>query len=148
MKVCRRVLRITSFVALRWPFWRYFSSWLCSFAVVSTVLWIALPITFSLVCVYGGMGWSGVHLDIGTSMLASLALGVGVDYAVHAFMSDDGISRGTAGAIVTNALGRGSRLFGSHPGGLATDQGYGCIDSDSYGSCCNDHPHGLHSLRA
>ena len=71
---------------------------------VSTVLWIALPITFSLVCVYGGMGWSGVHLDIGTSMLASLALGVGVDYAVHAFMSDDGISRGTAGAIVTNAL--------------------------------------------
>ena len=71
---------------------------------VSTVLWIALPITFTLVCIYGGMGLLGVRLDIGTSMLSSLALGVGVDYAVHAFMGDGRLSRGSAGAIVTNAL--------------------------------------------
>ena len=71
---------------------------------LSTVFWIALPITFALICIYGGMGLLGIHLDIGTSMLASLALGVGVDYAVHAFMGEGGLSRGSAAAIVTNAL--------------------------------------------
>ena len=50
------------------------------------------------------MGLLGIHLDIGTSMLASLALGVGVDYAVHAFMGADGLSRGSAAAIITNAV--------------------------------------------
>ena len=39
--------------------------------------------TLTLLVVYGGMGLLGVHLDIGTSMLASLTTGAGVDYAVH-----------------------------------------------------------------
>ncbi|MFT3773120.1 MAG: MMPL family transporter [Minicystis sp.] len=42
-----------------------------------------LPVTMTLLVVYGGMGLMGVHLDIGTSMLASLTTGAGVDYAVH-----------------------------------------------------------------
>ena len=49
--------------------------------------WSALlamaPVTMTLLVVYGGMGLLGVHLDIGTSMLASLTTGAGVDYAVH-----------------------------------------------------------------
>src|SRR5262249_48442289 len=49
--------------------------------------WSALlamaPVTMTLLVVYGGMGLMGVHLDIGTSMLASLTTGAGVDYAVH-----------------------------------------------------------------
>ncbi|APR76306.1 membrane protein [Minicystis rosea] len=49
--------------------------------------WSALlamaPVTMTLLVVYGGMGFLGVHLDIGTSMLASLTTGAGVDYAVH-----------------------------------------------------------------
>ena len=36
-------------------------------------------------------------------MLSSLALGVGVDYAVHAFLSENRLTRGTAAAILTNA---------------------------------------------
>jgi len=71
---------------------------------ITTVVWIALPISFTLICIYGGMGLLGIHLDIGTSMLASLSLGIGVDYAVHAFMGADGLSRGSAAAIITNAL--------------------------------------------
>ncbi|MBN2497346.1 MAG: MMPL family transporter [Deltaproteobacteria bacterium] len=43
----------------------------------------ASPTIFTLAVVYGGMGMLGVHLDIGTSMLASIILGIGVDYAVH-----------------------------------------------------------------
>jgi uncharacterized protein len=50
-------------------------------------LWSALlamaPVSLTLLVVYGGMGILGVHLDIGTSMLASLTTGAGVDYAVH-----------------------------------------------------------------
>ncbi len=42
-----------------------------------------LPTLYTLIAVYGGMGWLGIHLDIGTSMLASLIIGAGVDYAVH-----------------------------------------------------------------
>jgi predicted RND superfamily exporter protein len=50
-------------------------------------LWSALlamaPVTLTLLVVYGGMGLMGVHLDIGTSMMASLTTGAGVDYALH-----------------------------------------------------------------
>jgi uncharacterized protein len=50
-------------------------------------LWSALlamaPVSLTLLVVYGGMGLLGVHLDIGTSMLASLTTGAGVDYALH-----------------------------------------------------------------
>ena len=42
-----------------------------------------MPTLLTLAVVYGGMGWLGVHLDIGTSMLASLIIGAGVDYSVH-----------------------------------------------------------------
>jgi predicted RND superfamily exporter protein len=41
------------------------------------------PMVITLIVIYGGMGWLGVHLDIGTSMLASIVVGAGVDYAVH-----------------------------------------------------------------
>ncbi len=41
------------------------------------------PTVLTLLFVYGGMGALGVTLDIGTSMLASLIVGAGVDYAVH-----------------------------------------------------------------
>jgi hypothetical protein len=43
----------------------------------------AAPTAFTLIVVYGIMGALGLHLDIGTSMLASIIIGAGVDYAVH-----------------------------------------------------------------
>jgi predicted RND superfamily exporter protein len=43
----------------------------------------AIPALFTIVAVYGGMGLDRIHLDIGTSMLASLIIGAGVDYAIH-----------------------------------------------------------------
>jgi hypothetical protein len=59
--------------------------------VIMTVLfrsvWAGLlatvPTAITLVVVYGSMGAMGVHLDIGTSMLGSIIIGAGVDYAVH-----------------------------------------------------------------
>ena len=46
-------------------------------------LLVSTPTLLTLTVIYGGMGLFGVHLDIGTSMLACLILGAGVDYAVH-----------------------------------------------------------------
>jgi len=71
------------------------------------------PTAITLLVVYGGMGWLGVHLDIGTSMLGSIIIGAGVDYAVHMMAAWHGdtpleaLRRSvddTAPAIWTNAL--------------------------------------------
>ncbi len=72
---------------------------------VSTGLLATAPTALTLVAVYGGMGWMGVHLDIGTSMLASIILGAGVDYAVHllaAWEGDDALSAAEAAVEETS----------------------------------------------
>lgn len=76
------------------------------------------PTLLTLLLVYGAMGAMGVRLDIGTSMIASLVIGAGVDYAVHllaAWQAPEGATdppriagaaeaaRDTAGAVWTNA---------------------------------------------
>ncbi len=53
------------------------------FRSVTAGLLAASPTLLTLAIIYGGMGLLRMHLDIGTSMLASIVLGVGVDYAVH-----------------------------------------------------------------
>ena len=74
----------------------------------------AAPTALTLLVVYGAMGVMGLHLDIGTSMLASIIIGAGVDYAVHLLAAWRGGNDGErtarlaaehAGpAIATNAL--------------------------------------------
>ncbi len=54
-----------------------------AFRSIRAGLLAAAPTALSLGVIYGGMGLMGIHLDIGTSMLASLIIGAGVDYAVH-----------------------------------------------------------------
>jgi predicted exporter len=54
-----------------------------AFRSIPAGLLAAAPTALSLAIIYGGMGLMGIHLDIGTSMLASLIIGAGVDYAVH-----------------------------------------------------------------
>ena len=71
------------------------------------------PTILTLLFIYGGMGALGVTLDIGTSMLASLIIGAGVDYAVHLMAAWHGAdvdeagrkaARSTAVSIWANAL--------------------------------------------
>jgi predicted RND superfamily exporter protein len=76
----------------------------------------SIPTLITLVLIYGAMGLVGVHLDIGTSMLASLIIGAGDDYAVEylwAWSAPDGAplenaareaAMDTAAGIWTNAL--------------------------------------------
>jgi hydrophobe/amphiphile efflux-3 (HAE3) family protein len=42
-----------------------------------------LPVCLSVLLVYAVMGFAGVWLGVGTSMFAAIAIGLGVDFAIH-----------------------------------------------------------------
>jgi uncharacterized protein len=84
---------------------------------IPTGLLAASPVLLTLLLVYGAMGALGIPLEIGTSMLASLITGAGVNYAAHLLAawrapagSDDLVLAAKAAAessgpsIATNAL--------------------------------------------
>ena len=54
-----------------------------AFRSIPAGLLASAPTALALLVIYGAMGAMGISLDIGTSMLASLIIGAGVDYAVH-----------------------------------------------------------------
>jgi len=45
----------------------------------------SLPLIYTVIVLFGIMGWIGIKLDIGTTMLSSIAIGIGVDYTIHFF---------------------------------------------------------------
>ena len=45
----------------------------------------SIPLVFALICNFGLMGWLGLELDIASSLLSSIAIGIGVDYTIHLF---------------------------------------------------------------
>jgi len=46
-------------------------------------LFIVTPITFTTLFIAGAAGFMGIPLDVSTALAAGIAIGVGVDYAVH-----------------------------------------------------------------
>lgn len=44
-----------------------------------------LPLVYTVIALFGTMGWLGIKLDIATAMLSSIAIGIGVDYTIHLF---------------------------------------------------------------
>jgi predicted RND superfamily exporter protein len=86
------------------------------FRSIATGLLASAPMVATLAIVFGVMGARGIHLDIGTSMLSSIIVGAGVDFAVHmlaAWRADRGQSledaaaraaQHTGPAIWTNAI--------------------------------------------
>src|SRR6185436_6650875 len=61
--------------------------------ITPLLMWIArsvsagsvamLPNVLPIVMVFGGMGWFGIDVDVGSMMTASIALGVAVDDTIH-----------------------------------------------------------------
>ncbi len=43
----------------------------------------AIPLTIAILCNFAVMGFLGIKLNIGTAIIASLALGIGIDYTIH-----------------------------------------------------------------
>lgn len=92
-----------------------------SFRSVIAGLIGAIPLAFTIILNYMAMGLAGIKLDLFTSIIASVAIGVGIDYTIH-FMTEykalrmendnlEEVTRGTlrsSGAgIITNALAVG-----------------------------------------
>ncbi|MFW5898067.1 MAG: efflux RND transporter permease subunit [Halanaerobium sp.] len=54
-----------------------------SFRSIIAGIYGIIPLAFSLIINFGLMGHLGIKLDVGTSMVASIAIGIGVDYTIH-----------------------------------------------------------------
>ena len=46
-------------------------------------LFAAIPVGMSILMIYAVMGYGNIWLGVGTSMFASIAIGLGVDFAIH-----------------------------------------------------------------
>ena len=53
------------------------------FRSVARGLLTVIPVTLSIACVYGVMGFFGIWLDAATSMFATIAIGIGIDFGIH-----------------------------------------------------------------
>jgi predicted RND superfamily exporter protein len=74
-----------------------FSVWLMMCVFLRSVRFgttAVLPVVLSILFIYALMGFTGIWLGVGTSMFAAIAIGTGVDFAVH---SIDRLTRATWG---------------------------------------------------
>jgi predicted RND superfamily exporter protein len=86
-------------------------------SIVAGIL-AAVPISLAILCNFGIMGIAGITLNVATALIASLAVGIGIDYTIH-FMEffkgeylegGDFLKRTFAGcgkAIIINAVSVG-----------------------------------------
>ncbi len=70
--------------------WSLFSALVVVFIIVSLAnrsavagLYGIVPLSFAILINFGVMGISGIKLNIATAMIASIAIGIGIDYTIH-----------------------------------------------------------------
>jgi len=56
-----------------------------------------IPIVLPTVALYGIMGWAGIPLDVSTSMIAAIALGLGIDGTIRLFTALGAAARRSSG---------------------------------------------------
>jgi uncharacterized protein len=65
-------------------------------------LFAAIPIISAIIILFGVMGYAGIPLNIVTVLVASIAVGIGIDYSIHVITHfNDSIKRG---ASISHAL--------------------------------------------
>ena len=55
---------------------------ICFRSIIAGLL-AMLPVSLAVLLIYAFMGFNGIWLGVGTSMFAAIAIGLGVDFAVH-----------------------------------------------------------------
>jgi hypothetical protein len=75
---------------------------------IAAGLVVIVPNALPVLLVFGGMGWLGIRVDIGSMMAASIALGVAVDDTIHylAWFKDDYKALGERKAAILSAYRR------------------------------------------
>jgi len=82
------------------------------FTSLTAGLLCSLPLIFTVGINFGLMGYFGIPLDVATAMIASIAIGIGVDYSIH-FISryikemKEGKNKVEALIITTRTTGQG-----------------------------------------
>jgi uncharacterized protein len=71
-----------------------------------------LPLSISVVVLFGVMGLTGIRLDVATALLSSVMIGVGVDYTIHflwRYREERKLNRPATEAVITTitTTGRG-----------------------------------------
>jgi predicted RND superfamily exporter protein len=61
-------------------------------------LFAILPLVLCILINFGILGWGGIPLQTGTAIVASIALGIGIDYAIH-FLNMSRIKAGEGGGM-------------------------------------------------
>jgi predicted RND superfamily exporter protein len=54
-----------------------------SFRSMAAGLYGIIPLSLAIIIIFGVMGYAGFLLDIVTSLVASVAIGIGIDYSIH-----------------------------------------------------------------
>lgn len=73
-----------------------------------------VPLAFSILINFAVMGFTGIKLNIGTALVASVAVGVGVDYIIHylaAYSREYRASGGQGDFLVKTYLGSGKAIL-------------------------------------
>jgi predicted RND superfamily exporter protein len=69
---------------------------------VKSGIFAAVPIISAIIILFGVMGYTGIPLNIATVLVASIAMGIGIDYSIHVITHfNDSIKRG---ATIPQAL--------------------------------------------
>jgi len=88
---------------------------------------VLLPLLLTVLANFGLMGWSGIYLNISTSLTSAMAVGIGADYAIYLIFRlreelDKGIDELTAVRNVISTAGK-AVLFVA----IAVAAGYGVL---------------------
>jgi hypothetical protein len=84
-----------------------------------------IPLAFTVLFNFGIMGYSGVNLDIGTALVSSIVIGIGVDYSIH-YLSRM-FSEITQGADLHDAIASTVRRSGKAITSNAVTVGFGFL---------------------
>jgi hypothetical protein len=73
-------------------------------------LFAAIPVVSAIVILFGVMGFTGIPLNIATVLVASIAMGIGIDYSIHIITHfNDSLKKGST---IYHALGDTIRISG------------------------------------
>lgn len=86
-----------------------------------------LPSAFSSLWIFGLMGWAGIPLGVATSMFCAIALGVGVDYAIHFVERFERQPPADPRARVLTALGEAGPAITADAAAIALGFGLLCL---------------------
>jgi uncharacterized protein len=85
----------------------------------------AVPLTLAILCNFAVMGFLGIKLSLGTALISSLAVGIGIDYTIHfiEFFKHE-YQTGTPGFLRLTFIGCGKAIMIN---ALAVGAGFGVL---------------------